>query len=288
MQAHRSGLPRRVVKSTTQAEGNHSETGIPAVNPGVSSAHAVANAKPNASPMANKALSSSLRSTGSSNSVDGKTESRSSISSESAASTANSSLANTQTTAKKPVTTQAVSHVSNHFPPTAVKEGKEPHETTPVKSRKSLDGTESILSSSPGSISGAASVVNDGNDHIKVVVRVRPLVKEEREDNIAWCWDKHRIYNTPRSVRATSLADHNPSTLGSYAFDRVYDPESTNEDIFEETVRSVVTACMEGYHGGVFCYGQTSTGKTFTMTGGAGGAHRGIIGQAVQLVFETI
>ncbi|RYG59462.1 hypothetical protein EON64_20185, partial [archaeon] len=29
-------------------------------------------------------------------------------------------------------------------------------------------------------------------------------------------------------------------------------------------------------------------GKTFTMTGGAGGAHRGIIGQAVQLVFETI
>ncbi|RYG70206.1 hypothetical protein EON64_00820, partial [archaeon] len=238
MQGHRSGLPRRVAKPATHAENAQSEPQVPIVPP-ASSNNTASVPKAIPSPVANKNLSSSLKSTSSSHSVDGKKEgkessdsSRTSLSSESAAGSSHSihSHSASYTTSKKPPSVHNISTIFSVPPAAAVKEGASKengaHETTPVKSRRSLDGSESILSSSPGSAIGAGPIASDGNDHIKVVVRVRPLVKEEREDNIAWCWDRHRIYNTPRSVRATTLADHNPSTLGTYAFDRVYDPES--------------------------------------------------------------
>jgi len=44
----------------------------------------------------------------------------------------------------------------------------------------------------------------------------------------------------------------------------------------------------QGYNAAIIAYGQTGTGKTFTMEGGASGASRGIIPRAIEDVFATI
>lgn len=38
-------------------------------------------------------------------------------------------------------------------------------------------------------------------------------------------------------------------------------------DLYEETFRGLVESVLDGFNGTVFAYGQTGTGKTFTMQG---------------------
>jgi chromosomal replication initiation ATPase DnaA len=47
----------------------------------------------------------------------------------------------------------------------------------------------------------------------------------------------------------------------------VYPERETNRDVYEHTVRKVAMASLEGISGTVFVYGQTGTGKTYTMMG---------------------
>ncbi len=50
-----------------------------------------------------------------------------------------------------------------------------------------------------------------------------------------------------------------------YTFDRVYGPDTKQIEIFETAARPLVKGAMDGYNGTLLCYGQTSSGKTFTM-----------------------
>ena len=43
--------------------------------------------------------------------------------------------------------------------------------------------------------------------------------------------------------------------------------EHTTQNIYDRVGKGIVNSVVEGYNGTLFCYGQTSSGKTFTMTG---------------------
>eukprot|EP00978_Attheya_sp_CCMP212_P012803 scaffold31989_cov54-Attheya_sp.AAC.6 len=72
---------------------------------------------------------------------------------------------------------------------------------------------------------------------------------------------------TPTSVAQSSASNPDPSRKSFYAFDQVFGPKSTTRSLYKESISDVVTSAMEGYHASVFAYGQTSTGKTYTMSG---------------------
>lgn len=63
----------------------------------------------------------------------------------------------------------------------------------------------------------------------------------------------------------------NPSKLTEprkvYTFDAVYDWNSKQTDIYDETARPLVNCVLEGFNCTIFAYGQTGTGKTYTMEG---------------------
>lgn len=59
----------------------------------------------------------------------------------------------------------------------------------------------------------------------------------------------------------------------------------TNARIYGLLVRSLIRAAVDGFNGTAFAYGQTSSGKTFTMNGS--GADPGIIPLAVRDIFDT-
>lgn len=61
---------------------------------------------------------------------------------------------------------------------------------------------------------------------------------------------------------------------------------STQQNIYDETVRPLVASVLEGYNGCVFAYGQTGTGKTFTMEGIVGEKeNEGIIPRAFEQIW---
>jgi hypothetical protein len=42
---------------------------------------------------------------------------------------------------------------------------------------------------------------------------------------------------------------------------------SEQKTVYEQTARTLVDSVLEGFNGTIFAYGQTGTGKTFTMEG---------------------
>lgn len=42
---------------------------------------------------------------------------------------------------------------------------------------------------------------------------------------------------------------------------------SKQQDLYDETVHDLVDSVLQGFNGTIFAYGQTGTGKTFTMQG---------------------
>ena len=70
------------------------------------------------------------------------------------------------------------------------------------------------------------------------------------------------------SGSATALAS--PSTPGKkqvFTFDQVHSPNTTQHALFTSTAQPLLSRFLEGFNCTILAYGQTSSGKTFTMTG---------------------
>lgn len=72
-------------------------------------------------------------------------------------------------------------------------------------------------------------------------------------------------------------------------FDRVFKQNATQEKVYSESAKQIVSDVMAGYNGTIFAYGQTSSGKTHTMEGVLGDPqHQGIIPRIVNDIFNFI
>uniref|UniRef100_A0A673IY64 Kinesin-like protein n=1 Tax=Sinocyclocheilus rhinocerous TaxID=307959 RepID=A0A673IY64_9TELE len=61
-------------------------------------------------------------------------------------------------------------------------------------------------------------------------------------------------------------ADDNVVVGGKpYVFDRVFQSNTTQEQVYNACAQKIVKDVLEGYNGTIFAYGQTSSGKTHTM-----------------------
>ncbi|XP_062091216.1 kinesin-like protein KIN-7B [Humulus lupulus] len=111
-------------------------------------------------------------------------------------------------------------------------------------------------------------------EKILVTVRLRPLSRREQAlyDLIAWeCVDDHSIvFNSPNHDRAVT----------SYTFDKVFGPSCATRKVYEEGAKDVALSALTGMNATIFAYGQTSSGKTYTM--------RGITENAVKDIYEHI
>ncbi|XP_047315927.1 kinesin-like protein NACK1 [Impatiens glandulifera] len=101
-------------------------------------------------------------------------------------------------------------------------------------------------------------------EKIVVTVRLRPLNKREliAKDQIAWeCIDDDQtiVYKPQPHERITQQA--------SFTFDRVFGPSSLTDSVYEDGVKKVALSSLMGINATIFAYGQTSSGKTYTMRG---------------------
>ncbi|KAK2071564.1 hypothetical protein P8C59_005976 [Phyllachora maydis] len=71
-----------------------------------------------------------------------------------------------------------------------------------------------------------------------------------------------------------------------FAFDRVFDDNVTQVEVYEGTTKGLLDSVLDGYNATVFAYGATGCGKTHTITGTA--QDPGIIFMTMQELFEKI
>ncbi|XP_010470224.1 PREDICTED: kinesin-like protein KIN-7N [Camelina sativa] len=117
-------------------------------------------------------------------------------------------------------------------------------------------------------------------EKICVAVRVRPPAPELSPETGSSLWKVEDNRISLHKSLDTSI------TTASYAFDHVFDESSTNASVYELLTKDIIHAAVEGFNGTAFAYGQTSSGKTFTMTGSE--TDPGIIRRSVRDVFERI
>jgi kinesin family member 6/9 len=69
----------------------------------------------------------------------------------------------------------------------------------------------------------------------------------------------------------------------------VFNPESTQEEVFNLVAKQCVMSALDGFNSTVFAYGQTGSGKTWSVAGGTlEYKNRGIIPRAIALVYEEV
>lgn len=106
-------------------------------------------------------------------------------------------------------------------------------------------------------------VANTREEKILVLVRLRPLSEKEITANEVADWecinDTTILYRN--TLREGSLF---PST---YSFDRVFRGDCSTKQVYEEGAKAIALSVVSGINSSIFAYGQTSSGKTYTMTG---------------------
>ncbi|KAG2567705.1 hypothetical protein PVAP13_7NG263424 [Panicum virgatum] len=100
-------------------------------------------------------------------------------------------------------------------------------------------------------------------EKILVSVRLRPLNDNEiaRGEPAEW-----ECINDTTIISRSTFPDR-PTAPTAYSFDRVFRSDCNTKEVYEEGAKAVALSVVSGINSSVFAYGQTSSGKTYTMTG---------------------
>ena len=142
-------------------------------------------------------------------------------------------------------------------------------------------------------------------DNLKVAIRIRPPLTREIEKNLPF----RSIAIANKENHSCSLVEYigaeldevgrqkewisNPQMfqIHRFTFDEVFDIDSSQEEVYSISAKPAVNSVLEGYNSTIFAYGQTGTGKTFTMEGftyNQFDESRGIIPRTIEDIFTYI
>ncbi|XP_030908299.1 kinesin-1 heavy chain isoform X2 [Melopsittacus undulatus] len=112
--------------------------------------------------------------------------------------------------------------------------------------------------------------------NIKVMCRFRPLNESE-------------VTRGDKYIAKFQGEDTVVIASKPYIFDRVFQSNTSQEQVYNDCAKKIVKDVLEGYNGTIFAYGQTSSGKTHTMEGKLHDPDgMGIIPRIVQDIFNYI
>ncbi|KAI9847649.1 MAG: hypothetical protein M1838_000825 [Thelocarpon superellum] len=137
---------------------------------------------------------------------------------------------------------------------------------------------------------GSRASDEDGRTSVKVAVRVRPPLKSTDPgfELIPQRFQRSMVQVTS----PTSLAVDSPQGRKLFVFDRVFGEDVAQEGVWEYLSESV-NAFVQGYNVSLLAYGQSGSGKSYTM-GTSGPTEQndprimGVIPRAASLLFEKL
>ncbi|RZC78603.1 hypothetical protein C5167_002796 [Papaver somniferum] len=130
--------------------------------------------------------------------------------------------------------------------------------------------------------------------NVQVLLRCRPFSDDELRNNapqVVTCNDYQREVAVSQNIAGKQIDR-------VFTFDKVFGPAAQQKELYDQAVVPIVNEVLEGFNCTIFAYGQTGTGKTFTMEGesrksknGASDqlpAEAGVIPRAVKQIFDTL
>ncbi|KAK4263065.1 hypothetical protein QN277_028541 [Acacia crassicarpa] len=119
--------------------------------------------------------------------------------------------------------------------------------------------------------------VQEAKGNIRVFCRCRPMNKDETSAGCTTVVDFDAAKDGCLGILTGG------STKKTFRFDRVYTPKDDQVDVFSDASAMVISV-LDGYNVCIFAYGQTGTGKTFTMEGTE--QNRGVNYRTLEHLFE--
>ncbi|KAL8218270.1 hypothetical protein R6Q57_021643 [Mikania cordata] len=168
------------------------------------------------------------------------------------------------------------------------------HLTPPPSSRtvgSGSGGAASVRSRTPSSPASRRSVTPNSRSHarqndddaesgrVRVAVRLRPKNTEEFLSDA----DFFDCVEPQPELNKLKLKKNNWSSE-SYRFDEVFTESASQKRVYEAVAKPVVEGVLNGYNGTIMAYGQTGTGKTYTLgkLGKDDASERGIMVRALE------
>ncbi|KAA8894875.1 P-loop containing nucleoside triphosphate hydrolase protein [Sphaerosporella brunnea] len=154
--------------------------------------------------------------------------------------------------------------------------------SSPAPSMRSRAGTVSPSHSRRKAEDEPSSEAN-----INVVVRCRGRSEREKAENSSIVVSHPSTTEVALSMGPLASAENK-----IYTFDRTFGPEADQQRIYDHVVAPLLNEVLDGYNCTIFAYGQTGTGKTYTMTGdmsdnfGSYADFAGIIPRVLYKLFE--
>ncbi|CAN4127453.1 unnamed protein product [Withania somnifera] len=141
---------------------------------------------------------------------------------------------------------------------------------------------------STGSVGNAALNSKDDNSvsgRVRVAVRLRPRNAEEMVSDA----DFADCVELQPELKRLKLRRNNWDS-DTYEFDEVLTEFASQKRVYEVVAKPVVESVLDGYNGTVMAYGQTGTGKTYTLgrLGEEDTADRGIMVRAMEDILAEI
>ncbi|XVF16068.1 hypothetical protein REPUB_Repub09cG0209100 [Reevesia pubescens] len=121
------------------------------------------------------------------------------------------------------------------------------------------------------------NTIEDMKGKIRVFCRVRPLNEKEMVEK-----DRKVLTGLDEFTVEHPWKDDKPK---QHMYDRVFDDNATQEDVFGDT-RYLVQSAVDGYNVCIFAYGQTGSGKTFTIYGSD--SNPGLTPRAIAELFKIL
>lgn len=126
--------------------------------------------------------------------------------------------------------------------------------------------------------------VQELKGNIRVFCRVRPTQSISEAEETA----KISFPDAENAAEIEVKGPEETSSLGKvttkshpFHFDRVFNPETDNAEIFDE-ISQLIQSALDGYNVCIFAYGQTGSGKTYTMS-----SDDGMIPRALRQIYST-
>ncbi len=120
---------------------------------------------------------------------------------------------------------------------------------------------------------GSASAAGGKTEKLYVAIRSRPLNARELGTNASEAW---RIDETDHTIVPCNTKESGGSNQ-TFQFDEVFGADASTNTVYSKCASNVIHSALKGVSGTVFAYGQTSSGKTFTM--------QGVIARAIEDIF---
>lgn len=103
------------------------------------------------------------------------------------------------------------------------------------------------------------------NSAIEVFLRLRPTKRGISQYQIQ---DNQITFKNIKLNRTDEHINNNISEF-KFKFNEIFDYETNQEEVFDKIGKGVIDQSLQGINGTIFAYGQSGSGKTFTITGGS-------------------